>query len=176
MTILHWTLMPLDVPRMMVARVSLGVDATDPQAIFSDSNSILVEIWFVYHIPPAPQIYSISNTHATVGSRITIDGTGFTEGNVEVQFDGVKAKDVQIIDGTTILVEIPADLSLGQTQITVTTGGGTTNLAAGPNGLTILEAAPTLSEWGLILMVIGLLGSSLVFLNRRHQPQVRTED
>ncbi len=170
MTILHWTLMPLGHPRMMVARVSLGVDATDPQALFSDSNSIHVEIWFVLlPPPPTPLISDISHTHASAGSRITIAGTGFSAGNVEVSFNGVKATNVEIVSDTTILVEIPTGLSLGPTEITVSTNGGTANLAAGTNGLVVMESAPTLSEWGMILMVIGLAGSAVVFL-KRHQP------
>ncbi len=175
MTILHWTLMPLGHPRMMVARVSLGVDATDPKSLFNDSNSILVEVWFV-HLPPAPLISDISNTHASAGSKIAIAGTGFTSGNVKVMFDGVESPNVEIVDDTTILVEIPAGLSLGPTEITVTTDGGVANLGAGTNGLVVLKSAPTLSEWGMILMVVGLLGSSLVFLNRRHPQQIRRED
>ena len=169
MTILHWSLMPLKGPRMMVARVSLGVDATDPQALFNDSNSIHVEVWFVL-LPPTPLISDISHTHASAGSRISIVGSGFSAGNVKVSFDGVTATNVEIVNDTTILVEIPGDLSLGPTEITVTTDGGTANLAAGANGLVVLESAPTLSEWGMILMVIGLAGSAVVFL-KRHQPE-----
>ena len=152
-----------------MAQVSLGVDATDPQALFNDSNSILVEVWFV-HLTPAPLISGISHTHASAGSRIVIAGTGFSIGNLEVSFDGVTATNVEIVDDTTILVEIPGALSLGPTEITVTTDGGTANLAAGTNGLVVLESAPTLSEWGMILMVIGLAGSAVVFL-KRHQPE-----
>lgn len=169
MTILHWTLMPLTHPRVMVARVSLGVDATDPQALFNDSNSIDVEVWFVL-LPPAPLISSISHLGAAAGSKIVLSGSGFSSGNVEVSFNGVKATNIEIVDDTTILVEIPAALSLGPTKITVTTDGGTANLAAGTNGLRIVESVPTLSEWGMILMVIGLAGSAVVFL-KRHQPE-----
>ncbi len=46
MTVLSWKLLPRNLRRPLVARVSLGVDATDPAAIFNDSNSILTEIWF----------------------------------------------------------------------------------------------------------------------------------
>ena len=44
MTIILWASLPLNVARVMVARVSLGVDATDPNTVFSDGNSILVDI------------------------------------------------------------------------------------------------------------------------------------
>ena len=37
----------LNVPRLLIARVSLYVDPTDPQTVFDDSNSKSVEVWFV---------------------------------------------------------------------------------------------------------------------------------
>ena len=46
MSVLHWKLLPRSLRMPLVAHVSLGVDATDPGTIFSDSNSILIEIWF----------------------------------------------------------------------------------------------------------------------------------
>ena len=46
MTILSWKLLPRNLRLPLVARVSLGVDATDPRAVYNDSNSILTEIWF----------------------------------------------------------------------------------------------------------------------------------
>ena len=46
-TILSWKSLPTNRRAPMVARVSLGVDATDPGAVFNDSNSIMVEVWFI---------------------------------------------------------------------------------------------------------------------------------
>ena len=46
LTVLSWKLLPRSLRLPLVARVSLGVDGTDPGAVFNDSNSILIEIWF----------------------------------------------------------------------------------------------------------------------------------
>jgi len=45
-TILNWQSLPLNLARSMVARVSLGVDATLPYPPYNAGNSVLVEIWF----------------------------------------------------------------------------------------------------------------------------------
>ncbi len=46
-TILGRNSLPINRRIPMVARVSLGVDATDPGVVFNDSNSIMVEVWFI---------------------------------------------------------------------------------------------------------------------------------
>ena len=46
LTVLSWKRLPRSLRLPLVARVSLGVDATDPGAVFNDSNSIVIEIWF----------------------------------------------------------------------------------------------------------------------------------
>ena len=43
-TILNWQAMPLNVARSMVARVSLGVDASSPNPPYNAGNSVLVEV------------------------------------------------------------------------------------------------------------------------------------
>ena len=205
-TIILWSGFPINVARVMVARVSLGVDATDPSTVFHDGNSILVDIWFartastanrpptvdagpnqtvefgqtttlqgsvddpdedpltllwtleeatpenqvtinnatsavatftaphdagsltfrlcaddgkatevcdtteVSVIPPAPTILSSSPERASPGSRITLSGTGFTVGNLDVAFEAIAGLEIAVQDDSTLLVTVPFGL------------------------------------------------------------------
>ena len=78
MTILNWTHISQDRPRVMVARVSLGVDATDPGAVFDDSNSILIEVWFVRSSTAqnqAPSIDAGANQTVGLGQQVVLQGS-----------------------------------------------------------------------------------------------------
>ena len=78
MTILNWTRISHDTPRPMVARVSSGVDATDPGTIFDDSNSILIEIWFVRSSTAqnqAPSIDAGANQTVGFGQQVVLQGS-----------------------------------------------------------------------------------------------------
>ena len=76
-TILFWSGLPLRAARVMVARVSLGVDATDPNTVFTDGNSILVEIWFARTANPnrPPAVDAGPNQTVEVGQTATLRGT-----------------------------------------------------------------------------------------------------
>ena len=45
-SILHWKRLSMNRRATMVARVSLGVDATNPKTVYNDFNSIMIEVWF----------------------------------------------------------------------------------------------------------------------------------
>ena len=78
MTILNWTRLTQDRPRAMVARVSLGVDATDPGTFFDDSNSILIEIWFVRSSTAqnrAPSIDAGADQTVGFGQQVVLQGS-----------------------------------------------------------------------------------------------------
>ncbi len=57
----------------MVARVSLGVDATLPNPPFNDSNSILVEIWFA-RTNQVPIVDAGPDQSATFGETVMLRG------------------------------------------------------------------------------------------------------
>ena len=232
-TIILWSGFPINVARVMVARVSLGVDATDPNTVYHDGNSILVDIWFartastanrpptvdagpnqtvefgqtstlqgsvddpdedpltllwtleeatpenevtinnatsavatftapndagsltfrlcaddgkatevcdtteVSVVPPAPTILSSSPERASPGSRITLNGTGFTVGNLDVAFEAITGLEIAVQDDSTLLVTVPFGLPPGPVDITVTTAGGSATLAGGQGGFSI---------------------------------------
>ena len=92
-------------------------------------------------------------------------GTGFSAGSVEVFFDGVPGLDVEVVDDTTILVTVP-NLPPGPVDVTVTTAGGSATLPAGRGGFLVAETIPTLTKWGIILLVIALLGAGIYRLRR----------
>jgi uncharacterized repeat protein (TIGR03803 family) len=69
-----------------------------------------------------PVIKSFSPTSGTVGTQVTITGTGFT-GASKVTFGGVKATTYTVDSGTQITAIVPAGAVTG--KIAVTTTGGT---------------------------------------------------
>jgi len=101
----------------------------------------------------APTIGSVSPANMWPGGEVTITGTGFF-GNVQVFFNGV-AGIVQVIDWNTLIVRVPG-FAPGPVEITVTTSGGSANAPAGSLAI-VRVPVPTLSEWGLLLMLSGLL-------------------
>ena len=97
----------------------------------------------------------------SVKKDLYITGTGFSAGNVQVFFNGVPGLDLEVVNDTTLLVTVPPTLSLDPADITVTTAGGTTSL---PNGFTVIgtiTTIPTLSEWGILLLVGALFGAGI---------------
>ena len=79
-TIINSQGLPLNVARSMVARVSLGVDASSPNPPFNDANSILVEVWFfrggaVVNRPPT--VSAGSNQTVQFGQTVILRGTVF---------------------------------------------------------------------------------------------------
>ncbi len=69
---------PINAARVMVARVSLGVDATDPNTIFHDGNSILVDIWFARTASTAnrpPEVDAGPNQTVEFGQTTTLQGS-----------------------------------------------------------------------------------------------------
>ena len=76
-TILNWQSLPLNVARVMVARVSLGVDATLPNPPYNNANSMLVEVWFTRTINRPPTVSAGSNQTVQFGHTVTLRGTVF---------------------------------------------------------------------------------------------------
>ncbi len=76
-TILLWSRLPLKAARVMVARVSLGVDATDPNTVYTDGNSILVEIWFARTALAnrPPEVDAGPEQTVEFGQTVTLQGT-----------------------------------------------------------------------------------------------------
>ena len=78
MTIILWSGLPLNVAHVMVARVSLGVDATDPSTVYHDGNSILVDIWFARTALTAnrpPEVDAGPNQTVEFGQTATLQGS-----------------------------------------------------------------------------------------------------
>jgi len=78
MTVLSWKVLPRNLRLPLVARVSLGVDATDAGAIFTDFNFVLTEIWFkrggVVENQP-PQISVSDNQTVAPGKTVCLSAT-----------------------------------------------------------------------------------------------------
>ncbi len=110
-------------------------------------------------------IASVTPTSGLVGTRLAITGAGFSAGGVEVFFNGVPGTDVVVVNDTTLLVTVP-NLLPGPIDITVTTTEGKTTLPGGPVGFTVVAPIPTLSEWGIILLAVVLLGAGIYCLRK----------
>ena len=85
----------------------------------------------------APTIALVLPTDASAGTRIQITGTRFLEGDLEILFDGVSGIDIEVVDGSTILVTVPELPSAGPVTITVKTDEGSVTLT---DGLVVEEA------------------------------------
>jgi hypothetical protein len=73
-----------------------------------------------------PKISSLSPTSTTVGSSVTINGSGFgsLRGSATVKFGSTKVSTYSSWANTKIVVKVPSGVSRGQ-SVTVTTSGGT---------------------------------------------------
>jgi len=110
---------------------------------------------------------------AVPGSQITIGGLGF-RGPLQLFFNGVPVNFV-IVDDTTLRVTVP-ELPPGAVTITVTTGEGTFTVSADSDVFVVRAAGgiPTLSEWGLLLLLSTLAGAGLYSLGRQKIQRHRT--
>ena len=113
---------------------ALVVTPTTPSTVYAGTYGNGV---FVYS--PAPLgITGLTPAIASSGTRITVSGTGFSWGEVDVFFNGVSGLDIEVVDDGTLGVTIP-ELPLGPAQITVTADTGSATLPGGPDGLTISD-------------------------------------
>lgn len=116
--------------------------------------------------PLPPTIVAVFPAAGPAGARITIKGTGFSSGDVEVFFNGRAGIDVVVIDDTTISVTVPPDLPPGDVEVTVSTAGGTATLPAGPGGFSVIIAIPALSQSGVALLLLLLVNAGVYCLKR----------
>lgn len=126
-----------------------AVDVFDPSDYFTPPFQVVSETVVSFAIPET----------GPSGTQIKLIGKGFSVGAVEVMFNGVAGVSVEVINDTTLLVTVPG-LAPGPVDITVNTSGGTATLPGEPGGfeVAVLTAAiPTLLEWGIGLLMIGLM-------------------
>ena len=106
-------------------------DGSDPiiSATATDSagntSEFAQDIWLTSPAPPV--VSSFSPTHGTVGTSVTITGSGFA-GATAVAFGGTAATDVSVDSDSTIIATVAAGTSTG--PVSVTAPGGTTTSSA----------------------------------------------
>jgi hypothetical protein len=95
---------------------------------------------FTVDSPPSPTITAFSPTSGSVGTSVTVTGTGFT-GATAVKFNATNQPAFTVNGpGTQITTTVPTGATTG--QITVTTGGGTANTSSlSPPSFTVNVAA-----------------------------------
>ena len=79
-TLLNSLSLPVNLVRPMVARVSLGVDATLPNSPFNANNSVLIEVWFARTgsaVNRFPQVSAGANQTVQFGQMVTLLGITF---------------------------------------------------------------------------------------------------
>src|SRR3990172_1224993 len=96
----------------------------------------------------APQVTSFSPTSGTVGTAVTLGGTGFT-GATSVAFNGVRAATFAVVSNTQITTVVPGGASTG--AISVTTPAGTGSSAAAFS----VVAAPQVTSFSPISGTVG---------------------
>jgi hypothetical protein len=109
--------------------------------------------------PVSAVISSITPSHATVGTSVTIAGTGFgaVKGTGAVKF-GTTAASVTSWSGTSIVVTVPAALSPGAVNVTVTRTDGT---ASGASAFTVDSASPTAPVVAGVAPGSGIVGAKV---------------
>ena len=116
-------------------------------------------------LTPSPTITSFTPNSGGTGTTVTITGTNFT-GTTAVRFGGTDAQSYTV-DSPTQITAVVGNGSSG--NVTVITPGGTAT-SAGAFSWTPPPPAPkvpALSEWGMILFGLLLLGSTVFVLRKR---------
>ena len=98
-------------------------------------------------------------TEVVAGQQITLNGTGFT-GTTGVTIKGLAATFMVVDDGT-IIVTVPPGLNGTAADIVVTQPAGSTTQQG---GVLLVSNIPTLSNWGLLLLLITLGIAGVCFL------------
>lgn len=101
----------------------------------------------------------VPNVSGVIGTQVVISGQAFVE-PVSVEFGGVSALDIVVVDETTITCTVPAHVA-GVVHVVVLSSG---QVATKNNGFTYI--APTIS--GLLPNNGPTLGGTLVILNGAH--------
>lgn len=88
----------------------------------------------------APAITSIAPTSATIGSTVTLTGTGFT-GAAAVSLNGTNAPTFSVVSDTSLTFTVPSGATSGIVSVTTSSGTGTsaTSLTISPSTTGILS-------------------------------------
>lgn len=102
---------------------------------------------------PVPQLTSISTTVVTIGTVVTLQGTGFYDVS-DVKFNGVSATSFTVIDDLSLTAVVPVTINGG---VTVATPGGTSNGIAYSflNNPVITSFTPATGPKGLPVIITG---------------------
>ena len=109
------------------------IAVTTPGGTATSANAFTVT-------PPAPTISAFSPTSGSVGTNVTVAGTGFT-GTTKVTFGGTSAA-FTVVSDTALSATVPSGAATG--TIVVTTPGGT---ATSAGTFTVTVPAPTISSF-----------------------------
>jgi hypothetical protein len=126
---------------------------------------------------PELSLTGVSPAIASAGTRITLEGSGFSGGDVDISFGGVSGLDIEVLDDSKILVTVPG-LPIGPADITVTTSAGSTSLSGGLSGFTVTDAV--LTSFFFPQFADGIVGtlqfqSTLILANTGSDSWVRVE-
>jgi len=113
-------------------------------------------------MPAVPHITDVTSQKEGAGNSLTISGSGFMAGGLEVLLNGVAVTNFHVISDNRIVVFPPPGVPLGPVNITINTVGGTAEAEA-----FFGEAVPTLGEWALIFLGCALACAGLWALRRR---------
>jgi hypothetical protein len=123
-----------------------AVAVTVTTAAGSSSSTVSSADEYLYELPPAPSIGSLTPDHGSEAgySEVVIHGQNL-EGASEVRFGGTAARSYTVASDTEIVAQSPAG-SEGQARVTVTTPSGTSPEAAGDLYTYEKPPAPTISS------------------------------
>ncbi|MBL8520333.1 MAG: IPT/TIG domain-containing protein [Betaproteobacteria bacterium] len=90
---------------------------------------------------PAPTLSGLSVATANVGDTVTATGTGFSFGNTTVRLNATVATNVSVTSGTSLTFTVPASMTAGNYNVTVSVGAQT----SGSQVLMVTVPLPTVS-------------------------------
>ncbi len=157
MVIILWSNFPINAARVMVARVSLGVDATDPSTVFHDGNSILVDIWFARTASTAnrpPAVDAGPNQTVEFGQTATLQGSAVDPDEDQLTLlwtleEAIPENEITINNANSAVATFTAPNDAGSLTFQLCADDGkaaevcdTTNVTVIPPPPTILSASP----------------------------------
>jgi uncharacterized protein (DUF2141 family) len=107
-------------------------------------------------VAEAATLISLNPPSGAVGTEVTLTGTNFTAGST-VSFNGTAATVLSVTNATTVRATVPASLTPGSYNVTITTPTGTSNAVAFTVALapTITAVNPTSGAQGSSFTITG---------------------
>lgn len=135
----------------ITATVPTGATA-GPISVTTPAGTGTSSASFTVTAEPAPAVYGVSPSSASVGSAVTISGSAFT-GATSVKFSGIGAA-FTVVSDTNIAATVPSGALTGPITVTTPNGSGTSSAAFGVTPV-ISSFSPGSGKVGTVVVISG---------------------